>query len=67
VVSFLKAVPLGLFLTLLVALLVGSGGSSGGVLNVIPFSLGGVRLFWSWPLFCLGTALAWALLLMTGD
>ncbi len=66
-IALCKAVPLGIFLTLLVALFVGSAGSSGGALEVFSFQVEGTRLYWSWALFCLGTALAWSLLLLTGD
>lgn len=59
--SFLKAVALGIFLALLVSLFIGSGGSSGGLLNVHRVEVLDYNLYWSWPLFVIGTALAWGL------
>jgi hypothetical protein len=67
VLALVKALPFGVGLTLLVALFVGSGGSSGGVLEVVGVTFEGMRFYWSWWLFCLGTALAWALLIMMGN
>lgn len=69
-VAMFKALPFGIFLTLLVALFIGSGGSSGGLLHVFHFNvtvpeLGlDVRLWWSWALFLAGTGLTWGILLM---
>ncbi|MEL1252081.1 hypothetical protein [Aurantiacibacter gilvus] len=66
-----KAIPFGIFLTLLVALFIGSGGSSGGLLHVFHFTvpleefgLFDFQLYWSWTLFLAGTGLAFAILLM---
>lgn len=63
-IAFLKAIPLGIVLAFVVALFVGSGGSSGGLLNVHEVTVQGYDFFWSWPLFVLGTALSFALFLM---
>ena len=38
-IAMFKAIPLGIFLTLLVALFMGSGGTSGGMLHVFPFQV----------------------------
>lgn len=68
--AMFKAIPFGIFLTLVVALFIGSGGSSGGMLNVFPFDVVvpeiglDVKLYWSWTLFLAGTGLAFAILLM---
>jgi hypothetical protein len=68
--AMLKAIPFGIFLTLIVALFIGSGGSSGGMLAIYPFDLEvaeiglDVRLYWSWTLFLASTGLAFAILLM---
>jgi len=59
--SYLKAVALVIFLALLVSLFIGSGGSSGGLLNVHRVEVLDYNLYWSWPLFVIGTALAWGL------
>lgn len=70
-VKLFKALPFGIFLTVLVCLFMGSGGTSGGVLNIFSFHVDfmdyNVKLFWSWPMFLCGTALAWFIMLMMGD
>ncbi|WP_338241743.1 hypothetical protein [Aurantiacibacter hainanensis] len=68
--TMLKAIPFGIFLTLIVALFVGSGGATGGMLAIFPFDIVvpdteiDFTLFWSWSLFLAGTGLAFAILLM---
>jgi hypothetical protein len=64
VLALFKAIGLSTALTLLVALFVGSAGAGGGPAEVFAFTVEGTRLYWSWALFCMGTALAWALLAM---
>jgi len=59
-----KAIPLGLILTFVVALVIGSQGSSGGVLVIQNYDLGDYNLLWSWPMFFASTGLSWGLLLM---
>lgn len=66
-IAMFKALPMGVFMTLLAALFLGSGGFGGGTFAVFGFMLEGTRLYWSWPLFCLSTALAWTILLMMRD
>lgn len=69
-IAMFKAIPFGIFLTLLVALFIGSGGSSGGMLAIFPFDVVvaeinlDITLYWSWTLFLAGTGLAFAILLM---
>ena len=62
--AFLKAVPLGIVLAFVVALFIGSGGSSGGLLNVQLVTVQDLEFYWSWPLFLLGTALSFGLFLL---
>ena len=62
--AFLKAMALGLFLALLVSLFIGSGGSSGGMLNVREVVFEGYRFYWSWALFLIGTGLSFGLFLI---
>lgn len=62
--AFLKAVPLGIVLAFVVALFIGSGGSSGGLLNVQLVTVQDFEFYWSWPLFLLGTALSFGLFLL---
>lgn len=70
-VKLVKSIPFGIFLTILVCLFIGSGGSTGGVLNIRSFHVEfldyNVKLYWSWAMFVCGTALTWFILLMMGD
>ena len=59
-----KAMGLGAVLTGSIALVIGSQGTSAGPLAVEALQVGGFRMFWSWPLFAVGTGLAWALILL---
>ena len=69
-IAFLKAIPLGIFLTLLVCLFIGSAGSSGAFLNIFKFDViireisVNFGLYSSWPMFLIGTVLSWAILYM---
>ena len=69
-IAFLKAVPFGAFLTILVALFMGSGGATGGMLEIfrvdVYFPEYGIDFdfYWSWMLFVGGTVLTFILLLM---
>jgi len=62
--ELLKSVVLGAVLAFIVSLFIGSGGSSGGVLNVRHYVIEGVGFYWSWMLFVAGTALSFGLMLM---
>jgi hypothetical protein len=70
-VKLIKSIPFGIFLTILLCLFIGSGGSTGGVLNIRSFHIEfmdfNVKLYWSWAMFICGTALTWFILLMMGD
>lgn len=63
-IAFVKALPFGIFLSWLLSLFMGNGGTSGGPLAVHLLRIQDVSFFWSWPLFFAGLALAWALMLM---
>lgn len=65
--SFLKAIVLGIFLAFLVSLFIGSGGSTGGLLNVKHVTVSTYGFYWSWPLFVVGTALAFGIFLLMDD
>lgn len=60
--DMLKAFGLGIVLTIVVAVVVGSQGSSGGALAVHKMVLGDYRVFWSWPLFLAGSGLSWGIM-----
>jgi hypothetical protein len=62
--AFLKAVALGGFLAVIVSLFIGSGGSSGGMLNVRSVTIEGFQFYWSWALFLIGTGLSFGIFLM---
>ena len=62
--AFLKALALGIFLALIVSLFIGSGGSSGGMLNVRLVAIEGLEFYWSWALFLIGTGLSFGIFLM---
>ncbi len=62
--AFLKAVVLGIFLAFIVSLFIGSGGSSGGMLNVRLVTIEGFEFYWSWALFLIGTGLSFGIFLM---
>jgi hypothetical protein len=71
VISFTKALPMGALLTWIIASLMGSQHSKGGVLQVFNAAYGNPlfmhmidTFYWSWPLFLGGTGLAWALFWM---
>lgn len=72
-IAFIKALPFGILLTVLVALFMGSGGATGGLLNIFRVDVDYAPLmmdfsfYWSWTLFLGGTAIAFFILLMMGD
>ena len=72
-IAFLKSIPFGALLALIVALFIGSGGATGGILNVhqvyvdLPELGLDFRFWWSWMLFLGGTFLAFVFILMMGD
>lgn len=69
-IAFFKAVPFGAFLALIVALFMGSGGATGGMLNIFPVDVYlpeyGIDFdfYWSWMLFLGGTLLAFIFIIM---
>lgn len=73
VFALFKAIPFGIFLTVIMCLFMGSGGTSGGFLHIRPYDIDipelslQFNLYWSWVLFLIGTGLAWALIFMMGD
>ena len=62
--ALLKAIVLGAVLAFVVSLFIGSGGSSGGLLNVRHVTVEGYAFYWSWPLFLIGTGLSFGIFLM---
>jgi hypothetical protein len=70
-ITLAKAIPFGIFLTIIMCLFMGSGGWDGGILNIRSFHIivaeFDVKLYWSWAMFVGGTALAFFIFLMMGD
>ncbi|WFL78627.1 hypothetical protein P7228_06070 [Altererythrobacter arenosus] len=64
-IEFMKASVLGIVLTGVVALIIGSQGSGGGQLAIyVAKPYVGYEIYWSWPLFFAGTGLSWGLMIM---
>ncbi len=55
---------LGAVLTGVLALVIGSQGSSGGVLAIHPATFADIKFYWSWPIFFTGTGLSFGIILM---
>lgn len=62
--AFLKSIALGAALAFILSLFIGSGGGTGGPLNVRSYTIEEVQFFWSWPLFVIGTGLSFGMLLL---
>ena len=60
--AFFKALIPGLILTLIVAVTIGSTGSSGGFLDIHGYTIQGQWIYWSWPMFLASTGLCWGIL-----
>jgi hypothetical protein len=63
--SLVKGLVPGVLLTLIVAAVIGSTGSSGAFLNIHHIYIDSKSFYWSWPLFVTATGLATALYWMT--
>jgi hypothetical protein len=63
--AFFKALIPGALLTFVVAMVLGINHMRGGVLMVHRVMIDGQDFYWSWPLFVVGTGLAWAIIAMT--
>jgi hypothetical protein len=63
-IAFLKAAVLGIILTMVVAYVIGSAGSSAGMLNVRGVTVNEIHFYWSWALFLIGTGISFGILLM---
>jgi hypothetical protein len=62
--SLVKAIVLGVVLTWIVSIVLGSNHSTGGYLSIHLMHVAGYDIHWSWPLFFIATGLAWAILTM---
>lgn len=62
--AFLKALIPASLLTWIVAGIIGSNHSTGGMLAIQHIHFQGHGFYWSWSLFCAATGLGWALFAM---
>ena len=63
-IALLKAIVLGAVLAFIVSLFIGSGGGTGGLLNVRSHTIEGFQFYWSWALFIIGSGLSFGILLL---
>jgi hypothetical protein len=63
-IALIKGVIPGAVFAWIVSFLIGSSGSTGGVLAIDDVALAGFDFYWSWPLFLAGTGLSWAIFYM---
>lgn len=62
--AFIKAILPGFLISWVVSAIIGSQGSRGGWAAIHRITLEGVTFHWSWPIFAIGVALAWAIFWM---
>lgn len=62
--ELLKASVLGAILSATIGLVIGSQGTSAGLLAIHMVSLAEAQVYWSWPVFLSGTGLSFALMLL---
>lgn len=62
--DLLKAMVVAAAITVTVAIVIGSQGTTGGALAIQKFTVADVRVFWSWPVFLTGTGLGWGIMLL---
>ena len=62
--TLIKGMLLGGLLTWVVALVLGSNGSSGAYLNIHAMKVHTFEVYWSWPLFIVSSGGAWGILTM---
>jgi len=54
----------GAILTAVIAMVIGSQGTSAGPLAIHAVQAAEVRFYWSWPVFFSGSGLLWGLMLL---
>ena len=62
--AFLKGIVVGAVFAFVLSLFIGSGGSTGGLLNVRHVTVADFGFYWSWALFVVGTGLAFGIFVM---
>lgn len=62
--NLIKAFLPGSLISWVVAAIIGSQGSRGGWAAIHRVTIEGVSFHWSWPIFIIGTGLAWAIFWM---
>ena len=58
------ALTLGAVLSVTIGLVIGSQGTAAGPLAIQLVSLADTKFYWSWPVFLLGSGLAWGMMLL---
>jgi hypothetical protein len=58
------ALTLGAVLSVTIGLVIGSQGTAAGPLAIQLVSLADAKFYWSWPVFLLGSGLAWGMMLL---
>lgn len=62
--SLVKGLIPGFLLTFIISLILGSNQSKGGFLDIFRTTIEGQTVYWSWPLFFVGTLMCTALFKM---
>ena len=62
--TIVRALLPAFILTFLVTAILAAAGAHGGVMAIQQAPLAQYHFFWSWPIFCLFTAVSWAILTM---
>ncbi|MFM7349764.1 MAG: hypothetical protein ACKO01_09780 [Erythrobacter sp.] len=62
--DLIKAMMLGAILSGVLALVIGSQGTTAGPLAIHLVHVADTSFYWSWPVFCSGTGLAYGIMLL---
>ncbi|WP_324828914.1 hypothetical protein [Qipengyuania zhejiangensis] len=62
--ELVKAIPLGMILSGVLSLVIGSQGSRGGQMAIYMAEVADYTFWWSWPLFFAGAGLAWGIMML---
>ncbi|MCX9146906.1 hypothetical protein [Erythrobacter sp. WG] len=62
--DLIKAITFGAVLSGVVALVIGSQGTSAGPLAIHLVHVADASFYWSWPVFCSGSGLAFGIMLL---
>ncbi|WP_338466993.1 hypothetical protein RXV95_00075 [Novosphingobium sp. ZN18A2] len=65
--AFFKSISPALILTLILSGIIGSQGSTGGVMGIQHKYIYDYGYYWSWSTFLCSLGVVWALIIMQGD